>query len=155
MDICVWETLSWQYELKHLHSFSFNCLSLKQSLQRKWNRWCFLSVPVDYRQQCHNTTASQWRISFLHQGGETGPGSRTWTTVKEGSNTATFASTQETLGCLQDVFDEGMRCISGFGHQWRLFLIPEFLITGRHSTDKCNADNGKRYLSFPLSQVFS
>lgn len=55
--------LSWQYGLKHLHSISFNCFSLKQSLQWKCNRWCFLSV---YQWTvCHAVSVSQWRIAFL------------------------------------------------------------------------------------------
>ena len=36
------------------------------------------------------------------------------------------------------------------------FLIPEFLITGRHSQDKSNTDDGERngVFAFPLSHVF-
>ncbi len=71
----------------------------------------------------------------------------------EGSNTATCGSTQETLGCLQEVFDEGMRRMSGFGHWWRLFLIPEFLITGQHSTDMCKTDDEEVIFALPLSHL--
>lgn len=70
-----------------------------------------------------------------------------------GGNEVTCASAQETLGCLQEESDEGTLRRSGFGHRWRLFLIPEFLITGRHSTDTWNTYKGI-YFAFPLSHIF-